>query len=1158
MAIKVSGTEIVSDSRELKNISSIDATTQSTLEGTLVTYTDADVNTHLNTSTASSGEALLWNGSDYEWGTAGAADIDGLSDGYSDTTSVGVGSGALANDDGTSNYNTALGHNAAYSTTTGAQNTAVGWWALNANNGSNNTALGMQAHGNPSGTSSNNTTVGSEARTSGFGVQLTGNDNTVIGSQAFGYFLTDFEGTAAGNVAVGRRTMPKVRYSDYSVSIGYQANGSTSTYFDGDYNVSIGYQAGYDLTTGTKNFLGGYLAGTNLTTGSDNVAIGSGALDAATTATGAIAIGVNALGAATTTAFNVAIGQNSQSNTTGGANVSIGPGTFIASMSGGGNTALGGYAGAYVTTGNNNVFLGNGAGFGSVLHTTGSNCVMIGYNASSSSASVSNEITLGNSSITRFRIPGIQLDASDGDVLTYDAANGIMSLQAPAGVTSINELSDGYYSGLSVGLGINALANDDGTDNRNTAVGYEALTTNTTGGFNSAFGYKSLFNNINGEYNTASGYAALYSNTTGDSNTANGSSALFDNTTGFGNTAVGQQSLWKNTTGGYNSALGTQALFVNTTGRYNTASGYGALSQNNANYNVAVGYNALNDNTTGTQNVAIGAISGNQAITGSNNIMIGYNASSSSSSVSNEITLGNSSITSFRIPGLQSGASDGDVLTYDATNGIISLQAPAAGGPSFNAVASGSLANGDVVVLNNDGTVSGVAETVSPAGYGDVATQNATNYVLASFYDATFGKYGVVYYDTATAGYALSFATVVNKALTFETPIALSLSITTNGQVKFCYDEANQKLVCIYQDIINSPYSNNGIKVIVGDVTTTSVTFGSAVSAYASAVTVNLDAFYDSTNEKIVVFFGDSSSYGNALVCDFSTGTPSFGIPVVYRSSAIGSITTGFYDKYAGRILYVYARSTTFEAISGVVSGTSISFGGYQGNFIGARFVNGDRNSVAMDANGYFVLAFRNQNDSYKTYLYAGTVGSSDGYITWGNNYVVETTYSNGFNVAYEATSDKFLFSYQIQTSPTTFGSRVVTNSSGTLTIGTRTTKINPADAGTNISFSAVNADNAEVVVFESGGSDLLSAYVYAGESIVSNYDGFIGFSAGDYSDSATATVLVNGAVTEAQSGLTINQLYYVQQDGSLASTPDAISLYAGRAIATTKLLIKG
>ena len=34
---------------------------------TITGYTDADVDTHLNTGTASSGEVLSWNGSDYDW-----------------------------------------------------------------------------------------------------------------------------------------------------------------------------------------------------------------------------------------------------------------------------------------------------------------------------------------------------------------------------------------------------------------------------------------------------------------------------------------------------------------------------------------------------------------------------------------------------------------------------------------------------------------------------------------------------------------------------------------------------------------------------------------------------------------------------------------------------------------------------------------------------------------------------------------------------------------------------------------------------------------------------------------------------------------------------------------------------------------------------------
>src|SRR5205807_4432295 len=50
--------------------------------------------------------------------------------------------------------------------------------------------------------------------------------------------------------------------------------------------------------------------------------------------------------------------------------------------------------------------------------------------------------------------------------------------------------------------------------------------------------------------NTALGYQAMYSNSTGQENSAVGSLALHDNTTGGANVAVGLQALANNTTGG--------------------------------------------------------------------------------------------------------------------------------------------------------------------------------------------------------------------------------------------------------------------------------------------------------------------------------------------------------------------------------------------------------------------------------------------------------------------------------------------------------------------------------------------------------------------------------------------------------------------------------
>jgi hypothetical protein len=141
-----------------------------------------------------------------------------------------------------------------------------------------------------------------------------------------------------------------------------------------------------------------------------------------------------------------------------------------------------------------------------------------------------------------------------------------------------------------------------------TALGYQAISSNTSGAYNTALGFEALRVNTTGFYNTASGAFALYSNTTGTDNTVSGIDALRFNTTGSFNTASGAFALQLNTMGSYNTASGFTALRNSTTGHDNTAQGYQALYSNTTGfYNVASGYKALYSTTTGDRNTASGA-----------------------------------------------------------------------------------------------------------------------------------------------------------------------------------------------------------------------------------------------------------------------------------------------------------------------------------------------------------------------------------------------------------------------------------------------------------------------------------------------------------------------------------------------------------------------
>jgi hypothetical protein len=163
----------------------------------------------------------------------------------------------------------------------------------------------------------------------------------------------------------------------------------------------------------------------------------------------------------------------------------------------------------------------------------------------------------------------------------------------------------------------------------NTGTGYQALANNTTGGGNTASGRQTLFANTTGELNTATGSNALWSNTTGSNNTAGGAFALLLNRTGSNNTAHGFVALESNTTGFSNTANGSAALAANSSGFNNTATGFRALESNNGHSNTAVGAEALLRNTTGLLNVAQGGQSLWVNTVGHSNTAVGFGALSS-------------------------------------------------------------------------------------------------------------------------------------------------------------------------------------------------------------------------------------------------------------------------------------------------------------------------------------------------------------------------------------------------------------------------------------------------------------------------------------------------------------------------------------------------
>ncbi|MGE5212346.1 MAG: hypothetical protein ACM3NN_01500 [Nitrospirota bacterium] len=164
---------------------------------------------------------------------------------YVDSTgsfNTGVGAGALDLNNG--NENTAVGTGSLLLNSTGENNTAVGAFALvNSTDGNGSTAVGDRALQNA--TSGPNTATGSHALIA----NTTGINNAAFGVHAL---QTNIDGIS--NTAIGNSALDLVDH--------------------GSANTAIGRHAGDHITTGNNNVCVGTFSGTGITTGSNIITIG--------------------------------------------------------------------------------------------------------------------------------------------------------------------------------------------------------------------------------------------------------------------------------------------------------------------------------------------------------------------------------------------------------------------------------------------------------------------------------------------------------------------------------------------------------------------------------------------------------------------------------------------------------------------------------------------------------------------------------------------------------------------------------------------------------------------------------------------------------------------------------------------------------------------
>jgi len=497
-----------------------------------------------------------------------------------------------------------------------------------------------------------------------------------------------------------------------------------------------------------------------------------------------------------------------------------------------------------------------------------------------------------------------------------------------------------------------------------------------------------------------------------------------------------------------------------------------------------------------------------------------------------------------------SSASEGDGY-YNSTDNQLKLY----DGSAFNAVkgsgtvelvASGTLSNGDTVIINADGTVSAVSVTSASIGSTVTFETGRISYPAAT-YDSTNNRVVIAYKDVGNSNYGTAVVgTVSGTSISFGTPVVFE-----SGETNFIattYDPDEEKVVIVYTD---GGDSDKG-KAVVGTVSGTSISFGSLVE-----IGTNFRSFgatYDTSSNKVVIAFQDQgNNLGKAVVGTVSGTSISFGSIAQFNSGEVSYVSASF-DSSNNKVVIAYRdhdNSNYGAAIVGTVSGTSISFGSE--SVFETSAIQYTQN-IYDSGNGKTNIFYMDGGDSDKGKAVIGTVSGTN--ISFTTPVVFyDTAVINALSAVYDSNAAKSVIGIR---GASAYGYAIPIASDGSsFTVGSST--IITTNAYGTQATSTFDSDQKKVVfAYEDGDdSNIGKAQVYDAPSTTLTTENFIGFSDAAYSDGQTATIQIISSVDDAQSGLTTGSIHYVQNNGSLSTTAGNPSVVGGTALSSTQISVK-
>ena len=525
-------------------------------------------------------------------------------------------------------------------------------------------------------------------------------------------------------------------------------------------------------------------------------------------------------------------------------------------------------------------------------------------------------------------------------------------------------------------------------------------------------------------------------------------------------------------------------------------------------------------------------------------------------------------------------ASEGNAY-YNSTDNQLNIydgsawSSAGAGGNSVELTASGSISDGQPVIVQTNGKAAGVA-TVSIAqtigSQVNFQSANGGTDWLSTVYDTENNKVVIFFQDTNDSSKGKAVVGTVGgggTTISFGTPVIFFNN--TASYLSAVYDETQKRTVVFFRS-----NTGNG-RSVVGQVVGTGITFGSDVEFESGSTLSTIDSVHIKKIDRVGVFYSDHGDSSKGKWCvgkvnstdnsiSYNQGPNTFS----FSATTITSIAAT-YDEKLEKVLILYKKSSSgIYCRIGNPSDTNTLVLNLASE--AQRIHYGESSQLQSiydpDSEKHIVVfedeASSQQGSAYVIEISGGMPeGSFEGKAVYGDKttFVFGSSVFGRAGISYDTLAKKVIVVFR--------NTGTGNNNHGNVIVGTvvgfgitfNTKEKYSEYSSTEWNSTVFDPDSQRpVLVAAPNASTPPFARMFRTPFVDTNLteNNFLGFSDAAYSDGATAKIQIAGSVDDAQVGLTTGRKHYVQRDGSLGITTGNPLVEAGVGISTTQILVRG